>query len=58
MYEELADGCDCSLLRPTMTTSTLEPGCCRSFSYKAQAKGVTLMDQIGCERMVTEGFSD
>merc|ERR1719361_277639 len=42
------DPSDCEM------TTTATPGCCRGFSYKAQAKCVGLTDVIGCERMDCE----
>merc|ERR1719361_2389401 len=42
------DPSDCEM------TTTATPGCCRGFSYKAQAKCVGLTDVIGCERMSCE----
>merc|ERR1719420_1382678 len=50
VFEPLGEGYDCSQLWPTTTTTTEEPGCCRGYSYKAQAKCVGLEDQIACER--------
>merc|ERR1719244_2332202 len=32
------------------STTTEQPGCCRGYSYKAQAKCVGLEDVIACER--------
>merc|ERR1719347_1263510 len=49
-WEPLGEGYDCAQLWPTTTTTTEEPGCCRGYSYKAQAKCVGLEDQIACER--------
>jgi len=49
-WEPLGEYMDCEMLWPTTTTTTEEPGCCRGFSYKAQAKCVPLLDQTGCER--------
>jgi len=62
-WEDLIEGYDCSLLWPTTTTTTEEAGCCRGFSYKAQAKCSPLDDAVGCERkgcewVVTEDFDD
>jgi len=54
-FEELIEGYDCSLLWPTTTTTTEEPGCCRGSSYKSHAKCVgASADQMGCERMDCE----
>merc|ERR1719317_950273 len=50
VFEPLGEYMDCEMLWPTTTTTTDEPGCCRGFSYKAQAKCVPLLDQTGCER--------
>merc|ERR1719230_1338121 len=50
VFEPLGEGYDCSQLWPTTTTTTEEPGCCRGYSYKAQAKCVGLEDQTACER--------
>jgi len=62
-WEALGEGYDCEQLWPTTTTTTEEPGCCRGFSYKAQAKCVGLGDQIACERkdcewIITDDFTD
>merc|ERR1719347_579985 len=50
VFEPLGEGYDCSQLWPTTTTTTEEPGCCRGYTYKAQAKCVGLEDEIACER--------
>merc|ERR1719445_1186956 len=55
-WESLGEGYDCSQLWPTTTTTTEEPGCCRGYSYKAQAKCLGLEDQIACERKDCEWF--
>merc|ERR1719361_151189 len=47
-WEVTDDPSDCEM------TTTATPGCCRGFSYKAQAKCVGLTDVIGCERMDCE----
>merc|ERR1719361_1325530 len=49
-WEPLGEGYDCEQLWPTTTSTTVKPGCCRGFSYKAQAKCEGLSDQMGCER--------
>merc|ERR1719486_959829 len=43
--------------------TTVEPGCCRGFSFKAQDKCVPLLDQTGCERkgcewVVTDDYDE
>merc|ERR1719204_2180542 len=63
VWEDLVDGYDCSLLWPTTTTTTAEPGCCKGSSYKAQSKCFGLEDQASCERkscewLLTDDASD
>merc|ERR1719204_1744282 len=63
VWEDLVDGYDCSLLWPTTTTTTAEPGCCKGSSYKAQSKCQGLEDQASCERkscewLLTDDASD
>merc|ERR1712013_474379 len=50
MGEPLGEYMDCEMLWPTTTTTTEEPGCCKGSSYKAQAKCLPLMDEMGCAR--------
>merc|ERR1712013_895164 len=49
-WEPLGEYMDCEMLWPTTTTTTEEPGCCKGSSYKAQAKCLPLMDEMGCAR--------
>merc|ERR1712013_770833 len=49
-WEQMGEYMDCEMLWPTTTTTSEEPGCCRGSSYKAQAKCLPLMDEMGCER--------
>jgi len=62
-WQPMGDYEDCSMLWPTTTTTTEEPGCCMGSSYKAQAKCFGLADQTSCERkdcewLVTDDDSD
>merc|ERR1740123_193437 len=62
-FEPLGEYMDCAMLWPTTTTTTEEPGCCRGFSFKAQAKCVGLDSEDmcgrkGCEWVTTDDFSD
>merc|ERR1712013_324999 len=62
-WEPLGEYMDCEMLWPTTTTTTEEPGCCKGSSYKAQAKCLPLMDEMGCARkgcewIVTDDFDD
>merc|ERR1719295_2270469 len=50
VFEELIEGYDCSLLWPTTTTTTEEPGCCKGSSYKNQAKCLGFDNRDDCER--------
>ena len=52
-FEQLADGHGCSLLWPTTTTTTEEPGFCCSFSYKALAK--CLPDRLRAQALRVDG---
>merc|ERR1719206_1451719 len=56
-FEELIDGYDCSLLWPTTTTTTEEPGCCKGSSYKNQAKCLGFDNRDDCERRGCEFVS-
>merc|ERR1719481_1386720 len=54
VFEEMNEYMDCSAVWPTTTTTTIEPGCCKGSSYKAQAKCFGLADQKSCERKSCE----
>merc|ERR1719477_425652 len=57
VFEELIEGYDCSLLWPTTTTTTEEPGCFKGSSYKNQAKCLGFDNRDDCERRGCEFVS-
>jgi len=63
VWEPLGEYMDCEMLWPTTSTTTVEPGCCRGSSHKAQAKCQGIVDEVGCERkdcewLVTDDAND
>merc|ERR1719230_2523641 len=49
-FEEMNEYMDCSMVWPTTTTTTIEPGCCKGSSYKNQDKCLGFDNRADCER--------
>merc|ERR1719443_1796280 len=49
-FEEMNEYMDCSMVWPTTTTTTIQPGCCKGSSYKNQDKCLGFDNRADCER--------
>merc|ERR1719232_1462380 len=56
-FEPMNEYEDCSMVWPTTTTTTVEPGCCKGSSYKNQDKCLGFDNRADCERRGCEFVS-